>query len=141
MDALPIHEETGAAHVSTVPGVMHARGHDGHTAMPLGATKYLAETRNFDGTVYVIFQPVEENLAGGWIMVKNGLFEPCLMDMVFGLHNWPAGPAGTFQCRVSPTLAAVANIEITVTGHGAHGAHPHRGIDPTVVAAQIITAL
>jgi hippurate hydrolase len=141
MDALLIHEETGAAHASTVPGVMHACGHDGHTTMLLGAAKYLAETRNFDGTVYVIFQPAEENLAGGEIMVKEGLFERCPMDMVFGMHNWPAAPAGTFQWRVGPTMAAVANIEITITGKGAHGAHPHRGVDPIVIAAQIVSAL
>ena len=99
MDALPIHEETGAAHASQTPGVMHACGHDGHTTMLLGAAKYLAETRNFDGTVYLIFQPAEENLAGGEIMVKEGLFERCPMAQVFGMHNWPAAPEGTFLWR------------------------------------------
>ena len=141
MDALPIHEETGAAHASQTPGVMHACGHDGHTTMLLGAAKYLAETRNFDGTVYLIFQPAEENLAGGEIMVKEGLFERCPMAQVFGMHNWPAAPEGTFLWRVGPTMAAVANIEITITGKGAHGAHPYRGIDPIVIAAQIVSAL
>ena len=141
MDALPIHEETGKPYASAIPGVMHACGHDGHTAMLLGAARYLAETRNFDGTVYVIFQPAEENLAGGEIMVKEGLFERCPMDMVFGLHNWPAAPAGTFLWRKGPMMAAVANIEIDVIGKGAHGAHPDRGIDPIVVSAQIINAL
>jgi len=141
MDALPIEERTNAPHASKVPGVMHACGHDGHTTMLLGAAKYLAETRNFDGTVYLIFQPAEENMGGGDIMVKDGLFERCPMDMVFGLHNWPQLPAGTFAWRHGPIMAAVANIEITVTGKGAHGAMPHLGLDPIVVASHIVTAL
>ncbi len=141
MDALPLTEETGLPYASQNRGVMHACGHDGHTTMLLGAARHLAETRNFDGTVYVIFQPAEENLGGGEMMVKEGLFERFPMQQVFGLHNWPSFPAGQFYWRAGPTMAAVANIEITVTGKGTHGAHPNRGIDPIVVASHIVTGL
>jgi amidohydrolase len=141
MDALPIQEETGLPHASRNPGVMHACGHDGHTTMLLGAAKYLAETRNFDGSVYLIFQPAEEFEGGAEMMVKDGLFDRCPMQKVYGLHNWPEMKAGTFLWRAGPVMAAVGFFEITVTGKGSHGASPHQGIDPIMVSAQIIGAL
>ncbi|MDR3529645.1 MAG: amidohydrolase, partial [Rhodopila sp.] len=141
MDALPMQEETGLPHASRNPGVMHACGHDGHTTMLLGAAKYLAETRNFDGTVYLIFQPAEEFEGGADRMVKDGLFDRCPMEKVYGLHNWPQGKAGTFQWRTGPVMAAVGFFDIVITGKGSHGALPHEGIDPIVVSAQIIGAL
>ncbi len=141
IDALPINEATGLPYASSNPGVMHACGHDGHTTMLLGAARYLAETRNFAGTVYVIFQPAEELHGGGEIMVREGLFERFPMERVFGLHNWPKESAGTFLWRVGPTMAAVANITIKVHGKGAHGAQPHDGIDPIVVSGAIVSAL
>ncbi len=141
MDALPILEETGLPYASATPGLMHACGHDGHTAMLLGAARYLAETRNFDGTVYVIFQPAEEGGGGGRVMVEEGLFERFPMSQVYGLHNWPTLEAGIFTFRPGPIMAATARIDITVTGRGAHGAKPHEGIDPILVASHIVTAL
>ncbi len=138
MDALPIAEETGRDYASQTPGIMHACGHDGHTAMLLGAARYLAETRNFAGTVYVIFQPAEENAGGGQIMVQEGLFERFPMKQVFGMHNWPLAPAGTFLWRDGPIMAAVGNITIEITGKGSHGAEPHLGTDPIVVASAMV---
>ena len=141
IDALPIIEQTGLSYASVVPGVMHACGHDGHTAMLLGAARYLAETRDFAGTAYVIFQPAEEDGGGGEVMVRDGLFERCPVDRVFGLHNRPGDAAGTFLWRVGPTMAACATLAITVRGKGAHGAQPHAGVDPIVVSGAIVSAL
>ena len=141
MDALDLAEETGAPWASERPGKMHACGHDGHTAMLLGAAKYMAETRNFDGTVYLIFQPAEENEGGGRVMVEEGLFDRFPMEAVYGLHNRPGLPVGRMQMRAGPAMAGYDVFEILVEGQGAHGARPHEGVDPVVVQAQIVLAL
>ncbi len=141
MDALPIHETTGAAYGSTVPGAMHACGHDGHTAMLLGAAQYLAETRNFDGTAIVIFQPAEEGGGGADVMCKDGLMERFGIQEVYGMHNWPGVPAGQFAIRPGGFFASTDEFEITVTGRGGHAAKPHEGVDPIVMSAHIVTML
>jgi len=141
MDALDVHETNEFAHKSTIPGKMHACGHDGHTVMLLGAAKYLAETKNFDGTVYFIFQPAEENEGGGRVMVEEGLFDKFPVEGVYGMHNIPGIPVGRFAVRPGPMMAAYDIFEVVVKGVGAHGAMPHHGIDPVVVGAHIVTAL
>ncbi|MFV0358482.1 M20 aminoacylase family protein [Tropicimonas sp.] len=141
MDALPIVEETGLAHASRTPGIMHACGHDGHTAMLLGAAKYLAETRNFDGTAVVIFQPAEEGGGGAREMCRDGLMERFGIQEVYGMHNWPGLPAGAFAIRPGPFFASADHFEIAVRGKGGHAAKPHETVDPTLVASHIVIAL
>lgn len=141
MDALPIQEENEFAHRSTRLGKMHACGHDGHTAMLLGAARYLAATRRFGGTVHFVFQPAEENEAGGRLMVEQGLFEKFPVSAVYGLHNWPGLPAGRIALRSGPMMAACDLFEVVVSGRGCHAAMPHLGNDVVLAASSIVAAL
>jgi amidohydrolase len=141
MDALPIHEETNLPHRSTVPGKMHACGHDGHTAMLLGAARYLTETRDFDGTAVLIFQPAEEGGAGAKAMIDDGLITRFGIQEVYGMHNKPGVPVGKFEIRKGPAMAAADRIHIKIEGLGGHAAAPHRVNDPIVASCALVTAL
>ena len=141
MDALPIHETTGLPYASKTDGAMHACGHDGHTAMLLGAAQYLAETRNFDGTVVVIFQPAEEGGGGGREMCEDGMMDRWTIDEVYGMHNWPGLPLGSFAIRTGAFFAATDQFDIVIEGKGGHAAKPHETVDATLVASHVVLAL
>jgi|SRR5690606_2611270 len=141
MDALPIHESSGVPHASCCPGIMHACGHDGHTTVLLGAARYLAETRNFNGRVVLIFQPAEEGLGGAQAMLDDGLFERFHCDAIYAMHTWPGLPPGVIGVNPGPMMAAADSFEIRIEGRGGHGAHPYQTNDPVVIAAQLINAL
>jgi len=141
MDALPIEEATKLPYASRTPGKMHACGHDGHTAMLLGAARYLSETRNFAGDAVVIFQPAEEGGFGAAAMIKDGLFERFAIDQVYGMHNGPGIPIGSFAIRPGPIMASTDAVDIHIEGRGGHAARPHISIDSVMVGAQLITAL
>jgi hippurate hydrolase len=141
MDCLPMHEQNNFPHRSQHEGRMHACGHDGHTTMLLGAARYLAETRNFDGTAYLVFQPAEEGGGGGEVMVREGLFERFPAGEIYALHNWPGLPPGQMAVRAGPVMAATDEVQIALRGRGGHGAMPQYTIDPVVAAAQVISAL
>jgi len=141
MDALPIHEQTGLDYASKTDGAMHACGHDGHTAMLLGAAKYLSETRHFDGTVVVIFQPAEEGGGGGKEMCDDGMMDRWGIQEVYGMHNWPGRPVGSFAIRPGAFFAATDQFDITIEGKGGHAAKPQETVDSTLVAAHTVTAL
>ncbi|EKK2270876.1 amidohydrolase [Escherichia coli] len=141
MDALPIYENSGKPWASKHPGLMHACGHDGHTTILLGAARYFAETRRFNGTLRLIFQPAEEMINGGEIMVKEGFFDHFPCDVIFGMHNMPGLPVGKFYFQPGALMASMDQFHITVRGCGGHGAIPHKAIDPVLVAAHITTAL
>ena len=138
LDALDMQELNDFSHRSTHSGKMHACGHDGHTTMLLGAAKYMSETRNFDGTVHFIFQPAEENVAGGRVMIADGLFDKFPVESVYGMHNMPGLPLGSFAVRTGPLRAAADLFEARIIGHGGHGAFPHLATDPVVIAAQVV---
>ncbi len=140
IDALPMTERNRFPHASTYAGKMHACGHDGHTAMLLAAAKHLAQRRNFDGTVYLVFQPAEEGGGGAREMIKDGLFEKFPMQAIFGAHNWPGMAVGQFAVKTGPCFASSNEFKITIRGKGAHGAMPHLGLDPVPVACQMVQA-